>query len=73
MFFISDTWLQLYELYPIPPEDIDSMDEITLEGSLDVKIIDDIVNCLFASEENNMAPVFKKLLRPADPGRPAQT
>lgn len=63
-FFKKNTWFQLYELYPIPPEDIDSMDEITFEGSLDVKIIDDIVNCLFLTEEQNIPPVFKNLLRP---------
>ncbi len=63
-FFAKDTWVQLYELYPISPEDIDSMDEITLEGSLDVKLIDDIVSCLFLAEEENISTVFKKLLRP---------
>ena len=63
-FFKKNTWVQLYELYPIPPEDIDSMDEITLEGNLDVKIIDDIVNCLFLAEKDNIPPVFKNLLRP---------
>jgi len=63
-FFKKNTWVQLYELYPIPPEDIDSMEEITLEGSLDVKIIDDIVNCLFLAEEENIPPVFKNFLRP---------
>ena len=63
-FFKKNTWVQLYELYPIPPEDIDSMDEITLEGSLDVKIIDDIVNCLFLAEEENIPPVFTNFLRP---------
>jgi len=63
-FFKKNTWVQLYELYPIPPEDIDSMDEITFEGNLDVKIIDDVVNCLFLAEEENISPVFKNLLRP---------
>jgi len=63
-FFKKNTWVQLYELYPIPPEDIDSIDEISLKGSLDVKIIDDIVNCLFLAEEENISPVFKNLLRP---------
>jgi hypothetical protein len=63
-FFKKNTWVQLYELYPIPPEDIDSMDEITLEGSLDVEIIDDIANCLFLAEEENIPPVFINFLRP---------
>ncbi len=63
-FFKKNTWVQLYELYPIPPEDIDNIEEITLKGSLDVKIIDDIVNCLFLAEEENIPPVFKNLLLP---------
>ncbi len=29
-----------------------------------VKIIDDIVNCLFLAEEENIPPVFKNLLLP---------
>jgi hypothetical protein len=63
-FFKLDTWVQLFELYPIPPEDIDTDKDITIEGSLDVKMIDDIVNCLFKAEEDNISPIFKKLLRP---------
>lgn len=63
-FFKKNTWVQLYELYPIPPDDIDSMDKITLEGILDVRMIDDVVNCLFLAEEKNISPVFKNFLRP---------
>jgi len=63
-FFKLDTWVQLYEIYPISPKDIDTNKDITIEGSLDVKMIDDIVNCLFKAEENNISPIFKKLLRP---------
>lgn len=64
MFFTKDTWVQLYELYPIPPKDIDANKDISVVGSLDAKMIDAIVNCLFEAEEDNIAPVFKKLLRP---------
>ena len=63
-FFRLDTWVQLYEIYPIPPKDIDTDKNITVEGGLGVKLIDDIVNCLFAAEGDNIAPIFKKLLRP---------
>ena len=63
-FFKLDTWVQLYEVYPIAPKDIDSNKDITIEGSLDVKTIDDIVNCLFDTEEDSISPIFKKLLRP---------
>jgi len=63
-FFPKDTWVQLYELYPIPSQDIDTNQDIALQGSLDVKMIDAIVNCLFEAEEDNIAPIHKNLLRP---------
>ena len=63
-FFKKDTWVQLYEIYEISPKDIDDKKEITIEGSLDVKMIDDIVSCLFLAEEDNISPIHKALLRP---------
>jgi len=63
-FFTLDTWVQLYELYEFTPQEIDSKKGITVEGSLDVKMIDDIVNCLFEAEEDNITPIHKDLLRP---------
>ena len=62
-FFPLDTWVQLVDIYPISPKDIDINQNITIKGSLDVKMIDDIVDCLFEAEEDNIAPIFKKLLR----------
>jgi len=63
-FFKKDTWVQLYELYEFTPHEIDNNNDITIEGSLNVKIIDDIVNCLFFSEEDNISGIHKELLRP---------
>ena len=63
-FFKKNTWIQLYELYPISPEHIDNKGDITVKGSLDAKLIDEIVNCLFLAEEENIPPIFKNLLRP---------
>lgn len=63
-FFPLDTWVQLYELYPISPKDVDTNKDISVEGSLDAKMIDEIVNCLFKAEEDNIAPIHKDLLRP---------
>jgi len=63
-FFKKDTWAQLYEIYAIHPHDIDNKKEISVEGGLDVKMIDDIVNCLFLAEEKNISPIHKKLLLP---------
>ncbi|MDY6837058.1 MAG: hypothetical protein SWH78_03700 [Thermodesulfobacteriota bacterium] len=62
-FFKLDTWVQLFEIYAIPAEDIDTNKDITVEGSLGVKMIDDIVNCLFEAEEENISPIHKNPLR----------
>jgi len=63
-FFWQDTWVQLYEIYEFTPHKIDNNKEITIEGRLDVKMIDDIVKCLFLSEEDNISAIRKRLLRP---------
>lgn len=38
--------------------------DISVVGSLDAKTIDAMVNCLFEAEEDNIAPIYKKLLCP---------
>lgn len=43
---------------------MDTDKNISVVGSLDVKMIDDIVNCLFEAEEDNISPIQKDLLRP---------
>jgi len=63
-FFPKDTWVQLFELYPIPAADINNSNGISIVGGLNAKMIDDIVNCLFESEEDNITQTIKKLLRP---------
>jgi hypothetical protein len=63
-FFPKDTWVQLYDIYEFAPNVIDTNKDISVKGNLDVKMIDDIVNCLFETEEDNIAPIQKKLLRP---------
>jgi hypothetical protein len=63
-FFKKDTWVQLFEIYEFLLEDIDTNKDITVEGGLEAKMIDDIVNCLFLSEGDNISGVHKKLLRP---------
>jgi len=63
-FFPKDTWVQLYDIYEFSPKDIDTNEDITVEGSLDTKMIDDIVNCLFEAEEDNIAPIHKNCSDP---------
>ncbi len=63
-FFQKDTWVQFYDLYEFTPSEIDNNKEITIEGTLSVKLIDEIVNCLFLSEGNNISKYQNELLRP---------
>lgn len=63
-FFNKDTWVQLYEIYEISQNEIDNNSEISVKDSLDGKVIDQIVNCLFFAEEDNISVIHKKLLRP---------
>lgn len=64
-FFSRDTWVQLYERYPIFPKDITNNPDIKSVGSLDAVTIDQIVDCLFRHEKKNIPPDHEKLLRPA--------
>jgi len=63
-FFWQDTWVQLYEIYEFTPHEIDTNKAITIERSLDVSVIDDIVQCLFLSEGDNISEIHKRLLNP---------
>ncbi|MDI6688743.1 MAG: hypothetical protein QME06_11045 [Desulfobacterales bacterium] len=54
----------MHEIYEFWPKDIDTNKDISVEGSLDAKLIDDIVNCLFEAEEDNLITTHKNLLRP---------
>ncbi len=63
-FFKLDTWVQSHKIYEFRPKDIDTNKDISVEGSLDAKLIDDIVNCLFEAEEDNLITTHKNLLRP---------
>jgi hypothetical protein len=62
--FKEDTWIQLYDLYDFTANEIDTNKDMTIKGTLNVKMIDDIVNCLFLSEEDNISKIHKRLLRP---------
>ncbi len=64
-FFKRDTWVQLYEIYPIPQEDVARDKNISSVGGIKAKITDNIVNCLFEAEEENISQVFKGMLRPS--------
>lgn len=63
--FKLDTWVQLHERYEYTPQEIDSNRDITVvEGSLDAKMIDDIVKCLLKAQKDDLPPIHKELLCP---------
>lgn len=63
-FFPKETWIQLYEIYPIPREDMKKSHEIDFVGTLDSKLIDDIIDCLFLTQGDDIIDQYEKLLRP---------
>lgn len=63
-FFPLDTWVQLYEIYPIEGKSIRNNPDIRKVGELDSKITADIIDCLFEAEEENIPQWFSELLRP---------
>lgn len=63
-FFVSDTWVQLHEIYSLTPDVVKKNSDLTKEGSLDLKLIEKIVNCLFLSSEDDILPDQRRLLKP---------
>jgi hypothetical protein len=63
-FFPKDTWVQLHEIYPIKRIDIDQNKDIKKRDILDSKLMEDIIDCLFETEGDNIPPINRKLLRP---------
>jgi hypothetical protein len=59
-----NTWIQLYDIYEIAPNEVDQKAGMTIEGTLSTKMIDDVVNCLFECESENIPQNRKDLLRP---------
>jgi len=63
-FFKENTWIELYELYPMRPNDVNSNKDMKVIGSLDSKTVDKIVDCLFAVSNDDIPPIQRRLLRP---------
>ena len=63
-FFENDTWIQLHEIYSLTADVIEKDSDLKEEGSLDPKLIEKIVNCLFLSSKDDVSPEHRRLLRP---------
>ena len=63
-FFKDNTWIQLYEIYEIPPYDVSRNKAMKIRGSLESKTVDKIIDCLFAAQDADISPLHRRLLRP---------
>jgi hypothetical protein len=63
-FFKLDTWVQLYEIYPITDSNVTRNRDISCVGSLDAELLDKIIDCLFLAQEYDILPLHKALIRP---------
>jgi len=63
-FFSENTWVQLYERYVMMPDDVDNNKDMKVIGSIDSKTVDKIINCLFDTQDYDIPPTQRKLLRP---------
>jgi hypothetical protein len=63
-FFGKDTWVQLYEIYPFDPYQFPRDSNVSKAGKLDHKVIEKIIDCLFLSQEDDIPPLYRDLIRP---------
>ena len=46
------------------PDDVDNNKDMKVIGSIDSKTVDKIINCLFDTQDYDIPPTQRKLLRP---------
>ena len=64
--FLEDTWILLFDLYPISPGDIDNSNDwrILKEVSLSAETIQQIINCLFKHHGEDIPEIYELWLKP---------
>jgi hypothetical protein len=63
-FFPNDTWVQLYEIYPMTQKQFNSNKDIKKVGDMSVGAIDEIVKCLLKTQSEDLSPKIKVYLQP---------
>jgi hypothetical protein len=63
-YFISDTWVQLHDIYPISPQQIKSNPDIQITGALKPQITQAVGDCLLDCQKEDLPPIIINLLRP---------
>ena len=54
----------MHEIYEFTPDIVEKDPDLKMSGSLDPSLIEEIVDCLFVSREDDILPTHKKLLKP---------
>lgn len=62
--FSLNTWVELYEIYEMPSDDVIKNQAIEYKDKLDGKTIEKIIECLFIAEDENIISFHRKLIRP---------
>lgn len=63
-FFEKNTWVELYEQHEMEPNIVNNSNNIIEMGNLDSKIVDKIIDCIFITQDDDIPPIKRKLLRP---------
>jgi hypothetical protein len=63
--FYVNTWVQLRQIYEMSQGDINKDENARFtDGSLNNKTVDKIIDCLFITQDEDIPPIQRKLLRP---------
>lgn len=63
-FFKQDTWVQLYEIYEFKRTEVATNQDITWVGKLSPQQIQEIIDCLFLTQDDDISNFHRKLIRP---------
>jgi len=63
-FFDQDTWIQLYQIYPIHPIDFGKDKRFVKVGTLKPKTLKTVIDCLLKTQDEDIPNNIKRMLRP---------
>ncbi len=63
-FLSLPTWVQLFEIYEFDVKYVEKESGMRVVGQFDLKIIDEIIECLFQCQEDDLMTCHKNLIRP---------
>ncbi len=63
-FFSQPTWIQLHEIYEFSHQEFKADSRFKTMGSLNAKLLKEIIDCIFISQPDDILPTHENLLRP---------